>query len=185
MAVDYKVSMRYASSLLDSAIERKNLDTIFNDMELISSTIEGSNQLQLVLQNPVVKSKVKSSILNELFQNKVDKNSLEFINFVVEKGREDLLLSIVKKFLELRDEHEGIVNVVVTTAFDFSEDQKELLKQNLEQKINKKVRLKFKLDPNIIGGFIARVSDTVYDASVKHQLELLKKQFMQGGASLN
>jgi len=67
--------------------------------------------------------------------------------------------------------------VFVTSATEFSNEQKSVLQSRLEKILDKKVRLNFKTDLNLVGGFIAKVNDTLYDASIRHQLELLKKQF--------
>jgi F-type H+-transporting ATPase subunit delta len=182
---DHKVSIRYASSLLDSAIEKKNLDPVSNDMELVFNTLGGKNQLNLMLKSPVIKPQVKSSILNEIFKTKISDDSLNFLQFVIDKQREDLLINIAKKFLELKDEYLGILNIEITTAFDFTEDQQEQIKKIFESKLNKIIKLKYIVNKELIGGFIARVADTMYDASIKHQLEILRKQFLSGNVSLN
>jgi F-type H+-transporting ATPase subunit delta len=182
---DHKVSLRYASSLLDSSIEKKNLDSTVNDMELIFKALEENKQLGLMLKSPVVKPQIKSSILNEIFVNKISNDSLRFLQFVIDKKREDLLSSIIRKFLELKDEHLGIIKVEITAAYDFTDDQKEQIKEKFESNLNKIIRLQYIVDKNLIGGFIARVADTMYDASIKHQLELLRKQFLTGSVSLN
>ena len=182
---EYKVSKRYATSLLESAVEKKKLDSVSLDMELVSSTLEANRQLMLALANPVVRPSIKLKVLEEVFKSRVNSETMQFLKFLVEKNREDLLDHIAKIFLELRDEQLGIVNVEVSTAMDFTEDQVNLFKNNLEKFLGKKVRLSFKIDPDVIGGFVAKVDDTVFDASLKHQLELLKRQFLKGGASLN
>jgi F-type H+-transporting ATPase subunit delta len=182
---DHKVSIRYASSFLDSAIEKKNLDSASNDMELILNTLEGKNQLNLVLKSPVIKPQVKSSIITEIFADKISVDSLKFLQFVLDKKREDLLSNIAKKFLELKDEYLGIVNVEITTAYEFTEEQQELVKKKFETNLNKIIKVRYIVDKELIGGFIARVADTMYDASIKHQLEILRKQFLTGSVSLN
>jgi F-type H+-transporting ATPase subunit delta len=182
---DHKVSLRYASSLLDSSIEKKNLDSVIKDMEFVYSILYREKELSTVLKSPVIKPQTKSSILNEIFKTKITEESLNFLQFVVDKKREDLLLNIAKKFLDLKDEYLGILNVEVTSPFDFSEDQKALIKRKFESIFNKIIILNYVLDKDLIGGFIAKVADTMYDASVKHQLELLKKQFLHGNISLN
>ena len=68
---------------------------------------------------------------------------------------------------------------------DFSEDQKVQIKKKFESAFNKIIKLTYIPDKELIGGFIAKVDDTMYDASVKHQLELLRKQFLHGNVSLN
>ncbi|MFO7446102.1 MAG: ATP synthase F1 subunit delta [Ignavibacteriaceae bacterium] len=177
---DYKVSLRYAISLLETAKEKKNVDTVSTDMELVVSVIDSNRHLKLMLDSPVVKPKVKKSILSDIFRGKIDEDSLKFIVFVVEKNREEFLLSILRKYLELKDEHLGIVNVKIKAAQEFSDEQSKQLKGRFESLLNKQVRFKFEIDKSIIGGFIARIGDTVYDASIKHQLNILKKQFIEG-----
>ena len=180
-----KVSVRYANSLLSSATEKGNLDKVAKDMELVYSVIKSSGELSRTLSSPVVKAQVKSSILEEIFKKKISKETMDFLKFIVEKNRENLLESIVNKFLELRDQKLGLVNVNVKSAVELGEDQKKKLKEKFEKLLNKKVRLNFTIDPDVVGGFVAKVGDTVYDASLKNQLEVLKKRFLKGGASLN
>lgn len=183
--VSSKVSNRYALSLLSIALEKNMLDTVYNDVKLLISTFNESDELQRVVESPVVRPELKISILDEIFSGKIDKETTNFIHFIIEKRREEILYSVAEKFIELRNEHLGIVELVVKTAFELNDDQKAILKERFEKILNKKTILNFKVDNNLIGGFIAQVGDTVYDASMKHQLELLKKEFVQGGLSLN
>ena len=182
---DFRVLHRYAVSLLETAIEKKNLDVITTDMQLLTDTLKQNKQLELMLESPVIRPDLKLKILKEIFDNKISKDSMNFIEFVISKQREDLLQSMGNRFLELRDEHLGIANVIVTAASEFTNEQKNVLQSRLEKILNKKVRLNFKIDLDLVGGFIAKVGDTLYDASIKHQLELLKKQFLTGELSLN
>lgn len=180
-----KVSIRYANSLLDLTTEKNNLNEISTDMELVLTAIRSSPELRNLLESPVVKNGVKQSLLNEIFKNKVGSDTLNFIDFVVEKSRERILSSIVEKFLELRDAKLRIVRAEVKTSFDFTDEQKENLRKRLESMLNKKTYLNFIVDKNVLGGFVAKVGDTVYDASIKHQLELLRKEFLKGNVPLN
>lgn len=182
---DSKVSYRYASSLLDNAVEKNNLDVIASDMDLIANTLKGNNELRLMLKNPVIKTQVKSNIIEQIFKERINSDSLNFLKFIIDKNREMILIDIVSKFLEMKDEHLGILHVEVSTAADFTEEQKEDLRKILESKFNKKIRFSFKIDNTVIGGFIAKIADTLYDASIRHQLEILKKQFLLGNVSLN
>lgn len=182
---EFKVSIRYAQSLLDTAVEKNILDKVSADVELIYNSIQGSQELKNALANPVIKPHVKLSVLEDIFKDKIGGDTMGFLKFLVEKNREDLLSDIASKFLSLRDDRLGIVNVEVSTAADMTEEQREELKKKLESVLNKKIRFKFVTDPNLVGGFVAKAGDTVFDASIMHQLSLLKKQFLTGGASLN
>lgn len=183
--INNKVSLRYSSSFLDNAIEKNILDVVSRDAELVKSALEGNPQLKRIIESPVIKSQVKLSIIDEIFKDKIDKETLNFIHFIIDKNREELLLNIFTKFFELKDDYLGIVRVDVKTAFELNDEQKTKLKENLEKMIQKRVVIETKIDKEVIGGFVARVGDTVYDASIKHQLELLKKQFLEGSVSFN
>ncbi|MCW8818606.1 MAG: ATP synthase F1 subunit delta [Ignavibacteriaceae bacterium] len=182
---DFRVLHRYAVSLLETAVEKKNLDVVTTDVQLLVDTLRQNRQLELMLESPVIRPELKLKIMEEVFRKKISKDSMDFIEFVISKQRENLLQFIGNRFLELRDEHLGIADVVVKAATEFTNEQKNLLQSRLEKILNKKVRLNFKIDLDLIGGFIAKVGDTLYDASIKHQLELLKKQFLTGEFSLN
>jgi F-type H+-transporting ATPase subunit delta len=180
-----KVSLRYANSLMDISVESKSIEQVAKDMELVLSAIHSSSDLKRLLGDPIVRSEKKQSVLEEIFGKKVSEGSMNFMKFIVDKHREELLGSIIGKFLELRDEQLGIINVDVKTAFEFSEDQKVKLKNRLEKIFDKKARLNFSIDKEIIGGFVAKVNDTIYNASTKHQLEQLKKEFFKSSVQLN
>jgi F-type H+-transporting ATPase subunit delta len=182
---EYKVSKRYAVSLLESAGEKKLVDAVYGDMQLIAATLGANKELIHVLSSPIIRPNVKLTILEEIFKSRVNSDTMAFLKFLVDKNRENLLENIAKIFLDLKDEQDGIVNVEVKAPEIFTEDQLEKFKANLEKTLDKKVRLNLKIDSEIIGGFVAKVGDTVFDASLKHQLELLKKQLLKGGASLN
>ena len=182
---DYKVSMRYASSLLDLAVENNKMDVISRDIELISATMEKAPDLARALENPVIRPELKTSILDEIFKSDINSETMHFVRFLVKKGRENLIREIALKYLQLRDEKLGIVNVDVRTAFELTEQQKNELKNRIEKMLNKTARLRLKIEPEVVGGFIAQINDTVYDASVRHQLDILKQRLLSSGAALN
>ncbi len=182
---DFKVSHRYATSLLEDSVEKNKLEAITADMILLSNTLKDNTKLQLALESPVIKPEVKSSILKEIFKDLFDEDTFKFIDFVIEKKRESLLCTIASRFLELRDEHLGEAQVSVKTVYDFSEEQKQALTEYLEKTLDKKVRLTFTIDEDLIGGFVAKAGDTLFDASLQHQLGLLKNQLLYGSISKN
>ncbi|MCL6494903.1 MAG: F0F1 ATP synthase subunit delta, partial [Ignavibacterium sp.] len=82
-------------------------------------------------------------------------------------------------------EHTGVARVDIKSAFELSNDQKKIIEQKFESLLNKKVVASYKVDEKVIGGFVAKVKDTVYDATVAHQLELLRQQLLKGSLLLN
>jgi F-type H+-transporting ATPase subunit delta len=180
-----KVANRYSKSFLDTSIEKNILDKVSSDFDLVYRSLIKSPELLRAFKSPVIKTETKQSILAEIFGKLIYKDSLDFLNFVITKGREDLFTEILEKFDNLKDEHIGSVKIDVTTAFIFNDEQKIQLQQKFESYLKKKARLTFKVDQNLIGGFVAKVGDTVYNASMIHQLGLLKKQLLQDGITLN
>jgi len=182
---DVKVSLRYANSFLRSSLDKNNLPETIDDVNFIISTLNNNAQLRRVLESPVVKSNIKVTIVSEIFKSKISKGSFEFIEFVINKNRVNLLFSILTKFIELCNDYNGIVSVNIKSATELSPEQKVQIEKKVHQITNKIVRANYSTDATIIGGFIARIKDTVYDASLKHQLELMRKEFLRYGSSLN
>ncbi len=182
---DINIANRYATALLELAEEKNSLEEIAKDVELVKNTLFGSKQIQLMLLNPVIKPDKKLQILTEIFKGKVSDETLNFIVFILKKDRQGILTQIVKRFLELRDERLGIIEAKVLSAVAFTEDQKSRLKLQLEETTNKKIRISFSEDKNLIGGFVIKMNDTIIDASIKRQLELLKENFLKGSTQLN
>lgn len=182
---EQRISARYASSLLDFADQKNILDSVSSDIELVSSVLNENPRLNRILESPVIKPVLKSSILKEVFEKRVTQETIDFLMFVIDKKREDILVSILEKFKELRDVKLGFVNVEVTAAAEFTDSQKNELQNKLEKMLKKKVRMKFEIDEKILGGFIIQAGDTIYNASIKHQLDLLRKQFSQASGVLN
>lgn len=175
----FRISYRYANSLFLLAEEKNLLKKFSDDAELILNTIKKSKELKAVLKSPVVKSLDKKSILGKLFSDKITKDMSDFLNFCVEKNREDLITDIMTEFLNLRDQKNGILRTEVISAIELSDELKSNFVQKLEKQTNKTVHSNFILDSKIIGGFIIRIKDLVIDASVEHQLKLLKKKLLQ------
>lgn len=175
-----RVSIRYAEALMTSAEEQKLFDRIVDDVELIDGMIHDSREFLLFLKNPVVDRAKKWTVLEELFGKKLHSLTMGFLRLLAEKGREEILPDFCTRFFDLRDERLGIVNVSIRAATELSKDQQKSIQKRFEELTKKSVRLAVNVDQDLKGGFLARVGDTVFDGSVKRQLELLRKRFIEG-----
>jgi F-type H+-transporting ATPase subunit delta len=178
--VNVRVARRYAEALVELAEEQKSMGAMIKDLELLRESIVGSRDLVLFLKSPIIGKSRKRDVLQSLFAGKVQKSTIEALGVIALKGREDLLPDIIDQFFSIWDERQGIVRVDVKTASELSGEQSATLGEKLEHFTQKKVRLTFGLDKQLMGGFVARVGDTVFDGSVKRQLELLRKRFAEG-----
>ncbi len=173
----YNVSTRYAKALIDSSTENNTFGRVVEDIELVHNSLRGSREFRSVLASPVINKEKKISIINEIFSSRISGETMNFLKFVIEKNREEMLIEIIKRFIELKNDQLGILVVDAVSSLEMNEKQKEKLKTNLEKKTGNKISLNFVIDEKIIGGFKLKLKDTVIDASVKYQLEKLRKSF--------
>ncbi|MGE5363118.1 MAG: ATP synthase F1 subunit delta [Bacteroidota bacterium] len=182
---EINIATRYATALLGLARDNNSVEETSRDFHLVYNTMKASRDLRLMLVNPVIKNFTKLSILSEVFGSRISRASMDFLNFIVGKNREELLYIIVQRFLEMLDDYSGIVAAEVTSAVELTDQQKERITVKLQEYTNKSVRLAYKTDTRLLGGFVIRIKDTVLDASLKHQLEKLKSELLNAELSLN
>ncbi|MCX7984912.1 MAG: ATP synthase F1 subunit delta [Bacteroidetes bacterium] len=175
-----RIAKRYAEALLLSASNEKSLETLMQDCLTVKGVSVESHEFRLFLKSPIIKKEKKLLIMKQLFHGKVSETMEQFLILVVEKGRESMLLDIFDEFVRLTNEQKGIVDVEVQTAVPLSKEHETRLIQYFNAYTNKNVQLKTILNPSIIGGLIVRIGDTVFDGSVRHQLELLRMHFTGG-----
>jgi F-type H+-transporting ATPase subunit delta len=172
-----RVARRYADALVDLAEKRKNIAETTKDMEYLRALAKESREFVLFLKSPVINRQKKQQVLRVLLADKVQQSTMESVAVIALKGREDLIPDMVDQYFKVLDEREGIINVDVRSVITFSKEQGAVLRDRLQRTVKGTVRLAFGLDEHLIGGFVARVGDTVYDGSVRRQLELLRQRF--------
>jgi F-type H+-transporting ATPase subunit delta len=180
-----RVARRYAGALMDVAEAGNIIDRTAGDLETIASALRGSRELWLLTQSPVVSPAKKAAVFRAIFGARIGRGTMDFIDLVIAKQREQHLAEIVEQFSLLRDEKMGIVSVDVTSAIEFTPSQRRDLSSELERYTKKKVRIRMTVDRAIKAGLVVRIGDTVLDASMRRQLELLKARFLEGGPSTN
>jgi len=172
-----RVARRYAEAMLELAQERKQVDRVAEDFGLLRQIIAGSRDLASFLRSPVLSKEKKRSVLEALFSSRLSALTMDFLRLLTDKNREEVLGQIAEEFLRLRDERLGIVNVEVRAAVEVTKEQQLALERKFEGVTGKKVRLAVSADKQLLGGLVARVGDTVFDGSVRHQLDLLRERF--------
>lgn len=175
--IESKVAVRYAKSLLGLAQEQGVLDAVSKDMLLVFSTCESSRELRNMLTNPTINSDKKLSVLKQLFSEKVNKLSIEFLDIITRKRREAYLVNIAYQFNELYKQHKGITTAVVTSAVKLDDKLRADVISRVKAAAKGEVELIEKIDATLIGGFVLRVGDKQYDSSVSRSLRRLTRDF--------
>jgi F-type H+-transporting ATPase subunit delta len=172
-----KAAIRYARSLFSLSVERNELKAVSDDMSLIDKTISENRELALMLKSPIIKSDAKEAVIKSVFESKIGETTAAFLDLIIRKRREMHIHEIVRHFVILVLELNGIEEVLLTTAHKVDDAFRKKIIQFVEQKTGNKVELTEKIDPSIIGGFILRYGDNQIDTSLERELEMLRQEF--------
>ena len=170
---------RYAKAFLELAIQNNVADKALDDLLIVKSTIEGNKELDSLIHQPFVSKERKTNIMNRLFTDRVEKITLNLINLLIEKNRDTVITDMYDEYRMLYLEYKKIAVVTITSAIEIDEKTTDRIVNILKYKIVDKdtIEIKNVIDKSIIGGFIVKYNDYVYDASVTHTLKRLHSDF--------
>jgi F-type H+-transporting ATPase subunit delta len=172
-----RAAIRYAKALLSLASDQKSADAVNKDMKLIADTVADNKELSDMLQSPVISSSDKKAIVLELFK-KSSNTTLGLVDILVANNRIDILGHVAAKYNQLFDESKGVQVATVTTAVALSADLEKKVLAKAKELTGNDVEIENIVDESILGGFILRVGDVQYNASVANQLNKLKQEFI-------
>jgi len=176
-----KAASRYAKSLIDLSTEQSALEEIKNDMALIEQTIDQNSELETILQNPVIPLSKKAGILDDVFGAKVHAITRTYLKLVVSKGRAAILFDTAKSFVAQYNIIKGIITAEISSAVALTDENRAQIIAVVKKEIGaNEVIIKEKVNENLIGGFILKVGDKQFDASISGSLNKLKKELSHG-----
>lgn len=175
------VARRYATALADVVLKSGETETVKTELKSWESLLHGNSDLQRAFSNPAIAHFNKEKVLEQLIaKTKPSKTTSNFLRILLRNGRLTEIREINEKFAAVVDERSGIVGAEVISARELSASERSEISASVAKLTGKNVNLKFIIDENIIGGVVTRVGSTVYDNSVKTQLENLKQQLVNG-----
>ena len=171
------VARRYASALADVVLECGEAAEVQTELATWAGMIQSSPNLLEVLRNPTVALDQKRAVLNKLIERaKPRQTTVNFLKVLLQNQRLTDLGEINRKLAETLDERAGMVPAKVTTARTVPESSQQQLHAKLTGLTGKKVRVDFATDPDLLGGIVTRIGSTVYDGSVRNQLQMIKEK---------
>jgi len=173
-----RAALRYAKAALSISLEQNKEEVLAQDMEHIVSVFAENKSLGQLLENPVITNSVKQDSLQQVFAS-LSPISSKVIALLVTNNRIDLLDQVALAYLDLLKEHQGKETAIVTTAVALTPALEKIILAKASQLSTAEITLENTIDPSIIGGFILRIGDLQYNASVAHQLDQLKREFTQ------
>ncbi len=174
-----RLAGRYAKSLIDLAIEKDQLESVYKDMLYLQSVCRSSREFVNLLRSPVIKADKKLAIVDGVTAANVTELTGSFNKLLINKGRESNLPEIIAAFIDQYKAHKNIHTIKLVTATPASEELKQqIISQVQRQSGMKNIELKTEVKEEIIGGFKLEIGDTLVDASILYDLNKIKSQFL-------
>jgi F-type H+-transporting ATPase subunit delta len=176
------IVMRYARALLQLANERQESEQIRTELESVREILDANKTFEAMLSDPAVGVTTRSQLVERAFGGgRASPTMANFLGLLNSKGRIGLLREIVAAYSDLMEQQLGNVEVDVTVAQQLSADQLEQVRLRVSKALGRNAVVQQRVDDAIIGGLVLRVEDKLIDASVRHQLETLRRQLLQAG----
>ncbi len=173
---DMKVNRIYAEAIYDIALEKDEIFSVLEMLDLLVEEINGNEKFKEFLEYPIIENKDKKKLIDMIYKDS-NRDNLDIINYLIEKNRLSNVKGIrdeyLKKYYELHNK------IIVTAIFpqDLTTEQEEKLVKKLEKLKEKNVILHKKIDEDLIAGGIIKINDEVIDGSLKTQINELRKRF--------
>ena len=171
-----RAAVRYAKAILDLAVDGKVAEIVENDIRKIIATIADSRELREMLASPILKGEDKKSALFTIFGG-LDAVTAGMISVLVENKRIAILNEVAEKFIILNEARKGQGVAYVTTAVPLDADLEKKIQDQLLRLTGHESIIRNTVDADIIGGFVLRVGDMQYDASIANKLNNLRREF--------
>lgn len=171
-----RAAIRYAKAILEVSNAKGTATIVSQDMATIAKAISESKELKSFLANPIIKGNIKLNALLEVFAS-VNEDTKSLFNLLLQNKRFTILEAITVQFKTLYDEMNGVQVAYVTTATELTSEMKAQVLAKIKELSAKEITIISKVNPEIIGGFIIRIGDQQYNASIADKLSQLKREF--------
>ncbi|HOU55971.1 MAG TPA: ATP synthase F1 subunit delta [Smithellaceae bacterium] len=169
------ISKRYARAFFDIAGEEKKLEQYYNELHQFSSVIAQNKDLGGFLANPIFEQEIKKKVLEKIIGKlSLSPMTINFLKLLIDKKRIDILPDIETCYRQLMDETLQKVRVTVKTAFPLSGEMQSYITSSLKKMTGRTVDVTVENDKNLLGGIVIGVGDTLYDGSIKSQLNNMR-----------
>lgn len=173
---DSIIARRYAKAFFQLGVENKKLDVFAKDLKGLLNLYKQDENFQVIINNPVISNSKKKDLFKKLFGNKVDDLVLKLLYLLIRKSREGYLPDIARSYIRMYQDYANIQEVQITAAYEIEQELVDEIERLLNKMSGKTSDIHTKINSELIGGFILKVDDSQLDASVRGQLNSIKKQ---------
>jgi F-type H+-transporting ATPase subunit delta len=169
----------YARSLFAVAREQGKLDVLREQLGQLADALREHRELAVFFFSPYFSTKEKQEALTKLLDG-ADPVLLNFLNVLIENHRMPVIFHIRRQYERQWDEENKTLPVEITSAIELDSATTESLGKRIGERAGRKVQLTARVDPDILGGIVLRVGNSILDASIRNRLEQLRRHVAQG-----
>jgi F-type H+-transporting ATPase subunit delta len=173
-----RASLRYAKAAIEYAEQAGVTEKVAADLKGFKALFLNYKELQTTFASPMLSPSDKERLVKELLPDACEQTK-EVFSLLALNNRMELLLPCCEKFLELFAHQKGEVKATVTTAISLTPELEKQILKKAKELSGKEALLENKIDSSIIGGYILKIGDMQYDASLSNQLKALKTKLIQ------
>jgi len=172
-----RIAGRYAKALFELAGEQNLLEAVHNDMLQLKNICESNRDFRHLLESPIISQAKKTAVFKAVFIENFNPMSYHFLEIIIKKRREVLIAEIAQGFIDLYNDFLNIKSVVLKTAAKANDALVIQLKDILKKQLKANIDLVESVNPNLVGGFVLTYEDKQYDASIRRNINRLKKEY--------
>lgn len=176
------IARRYAEAIFDIARKQNTIDRTLEDVQEIAKVFS-NRKVAYLMTEPKVPAKRKETAIRQALASKVLPTSLNLTLLVVQRELVEAMQNIANELEKLVLDYKNEAKAQVTTAAPMDEAQSNSVKQALERRTGKTILMQTRVQPEILGGVVARVGDQVIDGSIRYRLSALRRQLLKGVAA--
>ena len=172
------VASRYGLALYSLALEENKIDSWQKDVKTLKSIFEENTDFIMILGSSFLSLEERIKILEKTLVG-VDKNIVALIDVIMENNRTDLILDVFENFNSYCNQYRGVSEGLIYSTLKLDQTVIDQIEKKISKIENNKVELKNVIDPSLIGGVKIVVKDRIYDGSIKHSIEMMKKDLLK------
>jgi ATP synthase F1 delta subunit len=174
-----EIARVYARSLFEVAREHDKLEVIREELGEFADALAGSHELQVFFFSPYFSTEEKKDGLRRTVEG-ADETLTNFLELLLENHRMPVVFRVRREFDRLWEEANDLLPVLITSAVALDESVSRRIGDEIGRQTGKQVELTSTVDPDVIGGIVLRVGNSILDASIRNRLDTLRKQVAKG-----
>jgi ATP synthase F1 delta subunit len=171
----------YARSLFEVARDRGKLDELREQLGQFADALDQNRELAVFFFSPYFSTKEKQDGLERMLEG-AEETFLNFLELLIENHRMPVIFRARQQYERMWERENQLLPVEITSAIELDAETTESLGRSIGERAGRKVRLAAHVDPDILGGIVLRVGNSILDASIRNRLEQLRRHVAQGAA---